>query len=408
MRRPFRSVGASAGAVLVASALLLGCTASPDPQGLQGSQAREGSSAPVPKVPSGRELPGSAHMVGFAADGSGFALLAKCVQDVERPENGFCRQYAAVLDKGASKWRLRKAPLTEKSGTDGVSADLRVLGSGRAWVRDWVGEDRHSTWFTADGGRSWKARDVKRAGVVRSIPEGAALSTLCGYPTAPDEYECAKDQLLVMSPDDGRLRQLKARPPLAGLLHPATYAEPDGSWWVSGEDPASGAPAVAVSRDAGRTWMASVLDSPVKKPGWDVRVSVGDGVVYAAERGELTVGEPVKNPVRAIHRSRDGGRTWERTWTTGPDREPRTLAGVLVPGAGDTLLLYAERAGFTSPDGGRTFRQTGSGPGPGTAPGFGFASTVPLGRLVSGSGCAYRISADGVRWGTFEVGGCEE
>jgi hypothetical protein len=373
MRKPLTTVGALAAAVLMALAMLPGCSKTPDPQPKDASRA--------PKVPSGRDLPGWAHMVGLAADGSGFALLAKCVEDVERPENGFCRQYVAVLDKGASQWRLRKAPLTEPSGTDGISADLRVLGPGRAWMREWVEEDRHRNWFTTDGGRTWQARDVKRAGEVRSIPKDAALSTLCGPPTAPDGLECPKDRLMVMSPDDGRLRQLSTNPPLSGLLHPATYAEPDGSWWVSGEDPSTGEPAVAVSRDAGRTWTASVLD--------------------AAETGELPAGEPVKNPVRAIHRSRDGGRTWERTWTTSPDREPRTLMGVLVPGKGDALLLHAESGTFTSPDGGRTFTRTGRGPG------LGHASVVPLGRLVTAGACEYRITADGERWTRFAIGTCE-
>ncbi|MBT2529043.1 exo-alpha-sialidase [Streptomyces sp. ISL-99] len=265
-----------------------------------------------------------------------------------------------------------------------------------------VGDDRHRTWFTSDGGRSWQARDVKRAGAVGSISRGAALSTLCGYPTAPDGVECAKDQLLVMSPDDGRLRELKTRPPLAGRLYPATYAEPDGSWWVSGEDPESGEPAVAVSRDAGRTWMASVLDRPLKKAGWGVEVSVGDGVVYAAELGELPTGEPVKNPVRAIHRSRDGGRTWERTWKAGADREPRTLLGVLVPGAGDALLLHGERGDYTSLDGGRTFSPATDGPA------LGYASTIPLGRLQARGSCEYGISADCVRWTTFTLGACDD
>ncbi|MGX1884529.1 WD40/YVTN/BNR-like repeat-containing protein [Streptomyces sp. NPDC055287] len=390
MSKRFTSGGALTGAVLFVLALLsAGCTAG-------------ASRPPAPEVPSAPDLPGSAHMVGLAADGSGFVLLAKCVADVERPGNGFCRQYVAVLDKGASQWRLRRSPLHDPSGTGGVSADLRVLGSGRAWLHEAVGDDRHRTWFTADGGLSWQARDVKRAGSARSIPRGAALSTLCGYPTAPDGGACAQDQLLVMSPADGRLRELKSRPPLAGQLHPAPYAEPDGSWWVSGEDPRSGEPALAVSRDAGRTWTASRLDRPLRKPGWGVRVSVGDGVVYAAELGELPAGEPVKNPVRAIHRSRDGGRTWERTWKAGATREPRTLLGVLVPGAGDTLLLHGERGDYTSPDGGRTFRPVTGGPA------LGYASTIPLGRLQARDSCEYGISTDGVRWTTFMLGACDD
>lgn len=147
MRRPFRSAGALTGAVLAAPA-----------------------PAPVPKVPSGSDLLGWAHRVGFASDGSGFALLARCVQDAERPRNGFCRQYVAALDRGASQWRRRASPLGERPGTDGVSAQLGVLGPGRAWVHEASDEGRDRTWFTADGGRSWQARGVKPAGKTRSVP----------------------------------------------------------------------------------------------------------------------------------------------------------------------------------------------------------------------------------------------
>ncbi|GHB10805.1 sialidase family protein [Streptomyces chryseus] len=399
MSKRFTSVGALAGVVLVASPVWpAGCAAPERDPGRRDAPGATRTARPVPVVPSGRELPGAAHLVGLAADASGFALLAMCAQDVRRPENGFCRQYVAVLDKGARRWRLGTSPL-DPSGTDGVSADRRVPGSGRVWLHEGVEDDRHRSWFTADGGRSWQARDVRRAGSVRSLPAGAALSTLCGYPTAPDGHRCAQDRLLVLSPDDGRLRSLRTLPPLTGRLVPARHAEPDGSWWVSGQDPKSGEPAVAVSRDAGRTWTASRLDRPLRQPGGGVRVSVGDGVVYAAEKGELPSGEPVN--VRAVHRSRDGGRTWERTWTTRATGEPRSLLGVLIPGAGDALRLYAERGHCTSADGGRTFTRI-------TGPYFGHASTIAPGRLVSEGGCDFRLSADGVRWAAFTVGSCED
>lgn len=404
MRKPFNTVGALTGAVLVALGLLLalllaGCTGERDPRVPSTGTGVPPSPSPASKVPSGRELPGSAHTVGLAADGSGFALLAKCVADPRRPENGFCRQYVAVLDKGASKWRLRTSPLTERSGTEGVSADLRVFGSGRAWVQEWTEQDPDRSWFTADGGRSWQARDVKRVGAVRSIPKGAVLSAQCAPPAAPDKQECRKNRLMVMSPDDGRLRELKARPPLSGMLLPAAYAEPDGSWWVSGKDRATGAPAVAFSRDAGRSWTASVPNRSVGKRAWHLRVSVGEGVVYAAEMGEIKGVQDVKNPLRAIYRSRDGGLTWERTWRAGPQGEPRSLMGVLVPGPGGRLVVHAESGRFTSTDGGRTFRAA--------EPDVEHASTVPLGRLAGGGGCDYRTTADGVRWSAFRLGDCQ-
>ncbi|MFG3507670.1 WD40/YVTN/BNR-like repeat-containing protein [Streptomyces sp. NPDC047821] len=392
------------GTVVTLATLLLagGCTdqgpGRPSPAAPRSSASpAPGAPAPLPRIPSSPGLPGRAYDLGFAADGSGFALLAQCVEDEATPENGFCRQHVAVLDRGAPRWALRTSPLPEVHGTVGVSAELVVLGRDRALIRE--ASERHPsrTWFTADGGRSWKAGDLRAAGTVGAIPEGAALSVQCPGPAGPLAQECDRSRLVVVSPRDGRARFLTREPRLGGYPVPAARPEPDGSWWVSGVDPGSGRTAVAVSRDAGRTWTVSRLPGPSADAAWRVAVSVAPDAVYAAETGEVRGVEQTKNPLRALHRSLDGGRTWTRVWTSGPaSGEPRTLVGVAVAGLGGRLVVHGERATYATTDGGRTFRETD--------PGTHHVTRGRLGYLRSaGSGCAYGISPDGVRWTTFRL-----
>ncbi|MFD0367130.1 WD40/YVTN/BNR-like repeat-containing protein [Streptomyces sp. NPDC127114] len=358
---------------------------------------RYGAPARIPSAPG---LPGRAHDVGFAADGSGFVLLTQCVTDEARPANGFCRQQVAVLDRGARSWALRSTPLPEIPATGGVSAGLTVLGSGRALIEDGGGDEPERTWFTRDGGRNWRAVDRRTAGTAPLIPDGGVLAAACASPAGAGPDECARERLVVLSPEDGRRRALARVPELGAHPRPAPVAEPDGSWWVSGVDPESGRAAVAVSRDAGRSWAVSPLPSPGgSTSGRHVTVAVGPDAVYAAELGELDGGEPVKNPMRALHRSLDGGRTWTRMWTTGPVREPRTLMGMPVPGPGGRVTVPAELSTYESTDGGRSFRETGDGTS--------WVRRTGIGLLREADRCQFRSSRDGVRWSEFLLA-CED
>ncbi|MFD9033168.1 WD40/YVTN/BNR-like repeat-containing protein [Streptomyces sp. NPDC059567] len=359
----------------------------------------EASAVPPPRVPSGRQLPGWSHSLGFASDGSGFALLADCVTDERTPENGFCRQHVAVLDRGAKNWVLRRSPLPEARGTDGISSSLLALGPGRALIEEGGAEpEKRRTWFTRDGGRSWRVGDLKTVGTTAVIPAGAVLTTDCAQPAGAWVDDCVRQRLVVISPQDGRRRALAGGPLLGARPRPAEVAEPDGSWWASGTDPLSGRAAVAVSRDQGRSWSVSRLPSPTTEPGWYTAVAVGRSVVYAAEMGELKGGDPVKNPMRALHRSLDGGRSWQRMWTTGPMIEPRTLLGIPVPGPGGRVLIGAEDREYVSLDGGSSFRPSGEGTS--------FTRRTPLGLLRHNTSCLYDISVDGERWAEFGLG-CE-
>ncbi|MCX5391499.1 sialidase family protein [Streptomyces sp. NBC_00094] len=348
-----------------------------------------------PRLPSSPGLPGWAHSLGFARDGSGFALLADCVSEPAAPESGFCRQHVAVRDAGAKEWVLRRSPLPETRGTEGISANLLALGPGRALVEDGGGEPGARTWFTRDGGRSWRVGDRRTVGTIPEIPAGAVLTTDCAEPAGAGPDLCDRQRLVVVSPQDGRRRALARVPLLGAHPRPAEQPEPDGSWWVSGTDPLSGRAAVAVSRDAGRSWTVSRLPSPAAGPGRHTAVAVGRDAVYAAELGELTGGEPVKNPMRALHRSVDGGRTWQRMWTTGREREPRTLLGLPVPGPGGRVEIGGELSGYGSVDGGRTFVRLGDGGH--------FIRRTPLGLLREQAPCQYALTVDGVRWSEFRL-----
>ncbi|MFE1271672.1 WD40/YVTN/BNR-like repeat-containing protein [Streptomyces sp. NPDC058758] len=380
---------------------LAACTEGPDPapdprpSGASERPHGDGAFGDPPPVADGAALPGRVADLGLAADGSGFALLADCVGDPARPENGFCRQRVAVLDRGAGRWELRASPLPELRGTEGVSALLSVLGPGRALIEEGRAERPGRGWFTADGGRSWRQTDPRPAGRTPEVPEGALLTTECaGDPGAPAE-RCAREVLVALSPHDGRRRTLVRRPSLGAHPRPEAVAEPDGSWWVTGEDPATGGPAVAVSRDAGRGWTVSRLPSPAGGPVRAVRVVVGPDAVYAAELGDPADGEAVLNPLRALHRSRDGGRTWQRTWTAGGEREPRSLEGLPVPGPGGRVEIAAQLSGHRSLDGGRTFRETDDGSA--------YVRRTPAGLLRERSRCRYELTRDGVRWTEFRL-----
>ncbi|WP_367823165.1 WD40/YVTN/BNR-like repeat-containing protein [Streptomyces sp. LMG1-1-1.1] len=398
MRRPVAVAGAVVALVLV---VLSGCTGGSGeaPKSIAG---KGGSGAPTvagafgapPRMPSGDGLPGWAHSLGFARDGSGFALLVGCVSAEAAPGTGFCRQQVAVRDAGAEEWVVRRSPLPEIPVSDGASANLLALGPGRALIEDGGGDRPERTWFTRDGGRSWQPVDRRTVGVAAEIPAGAVLTTECAAPAGALPDACVRERLVVVSPDDGRRRTLAAAPPLGAHPQPAGQPEPDGSWWVSGTDPLTGRVAVAFSRDAGRSWTVSRLPSPTDRPGWRVVVAVGPDAVYAAEMGELTGGEPVKNPMRALHRSVDGGATWQRMWTTGPKAEPRTLMGLPVPGPGGRVEIGGELSGYASVDGGRTFVRLGGGH---------YTRRTPLGLLREGSRCQYALTADGVRWSEFRL-----
>ncbi|MBC9717899.1 exo-alpha-sialidase [Streptomyces sp. TRM66268-LWL] len=344
-----------------------------------------------PRIPSAKALPGWAHSLGFASDGSGFALLADCPDG-----NGEgCKQSVAVLDKGARAWRLAKtSPLPDTAPDWGVSADLVVLGSGRALIRE--GKtliDR--TWYTADGGRTWTKGTTALKGTVAEVPEDGRLVSAC---LAMDEEgnNCGRARLAVIMPHLGEYYALAHQPPLAGVVVPV--GEAGGALYVEGESRDTGRPTLAVSTDDGITWRESPVPQPATEYSFGFSVVSGGKRTLALQIGQLPEGEAVKNGLVTIHELQADG-TWKRVWAYRPGVKPNSMLGALI--ADDsTLTVYSESGVWVSDTGGRTFREAEAGEEP-----SGSVRRTPLGWLWSdgyGNG-SYRISRDGLHWHSFTL-----
>ncbi|MGW1885894.1 WD40/YVTN/BNR-like repeat-containing protein [Streptomyces sp. NPDC001970] len=356
-------------------------------------------SSPPPGIPSAPRLPGHAVFVAFADEHSGFAVMGECAGEDEAgtDDDHVCRQHVAVLEDG--KWRLGTSPLPDLSGGDGFVADIFALGPGRALITAGTGRDPDLTWFTDDGARTWTSGTTRVSGTVRAVPEPAQLTWDCLK--EKEDGDCVRSRLVVTMPDSGRRKALAAQPPLAGVVLPAGTSS-GGALWASGLDAGTGKSALAVSYDQGRTWRAEKLPGPkATTPGWGLQVVEGHDCLYAAEPGQLLEEDEVKNGLRALYRSTDSGRSWTRVWTYRPGREPLSILGDPVAATDGGLTIHGERGVYRSTDGGRSFRRTAGTGRPG-AP-----YRTPIGYLGTGSSGqgSYAVSADGVHWRTFTLGG---
>ncbi|WP_327354348.1 exo-alpha-sialidase [Streptomyces sp. NBC_01304] len=391
-------------ALLSAVALLLAACSGGDGPGRAGQRPTgaaptDAGSSSAPRIPSGTGLPGWSHSVGFAADGSGFTLLATCPEDDARPEEG-CTQDVAVLDKGASSWRLAaESPIPGTRPPDGVTAGLIVLGPGRALITEGLRSEGDRTWFTRDGGRTWKEGRAEPAGTIASVPKGAPLLDDC-VRMDREGNGCERSRLVTVLPDTGQYRALAHQPALKGWRRPA--GEPaENMLCASGTDPKSGLPTLATSEDRGRTWHVGHMTGPAKD-GWGFSVVAGRGGTYAVQSGGLPLAEKVKNGLLAIHASSDGGYTWTRVWEYRKGVEPLSVLGAPVAALDHSLTVYGEHGVWRSTDGARGFTRVEGTEGP-----SGSVEPTPIGYLWSssfGQG-SYRISADGTHWHAFELGG---
>jgi hypothetical protein len=148
--------------------------------------------------------------------------------------------------------------------------------------------------------------------------------------------------------------------------------------------------AVAVSRDAGRTWRRSTFPGDL-----GAFEDAGPAVATADGRTVYAVGQIGGR--LAVFVSRDGGKTWRRTGATAAPVGARTVTAAVRPD-GALLIQIGTVAQerpimFVSPDRGQTLRSTEPGPGAGAVPvsgGF-LQGNWPLG----GDGW---ISTDGLTW----------
>ncbi|WP_461034995.1 WD40/YVTN/BNR-like repeat-containing protein [Streptomyces mayteni] len=382
--------------LLTATATLLGCT-SPGGSGQSRNDDREGTETPppsldptpepsaeAPDVPSGTELPGQAFSLRFVDEANAFALVTECAAepagapDAEGAER--CAYRVAVLEDGAG-WVVRDTPIPAGDSRD-VPHSLEAAGPGVARISAILDDGVERHWVTTDGARNWRpATSTNAAGTVEEIPEEAILTA--------DE-----DGLEVLMPESAEYRRLAGQPALNNLGWPGIL--PDGAFWTSGVDPATGRRAMVVSHDRGRSW--DRLPLPTTAGVTSQTLAAGPDALYAFESGTARAGEGTG--VLAVHRSTDDGATWDPVWTYHPGTTPRTVLGTPIAAADGSLLMYASDAIYRSENDGQdwTISRPGSPP---ERP-----EVTPAGYLLTDltNPGHYRLSADGFTWRTVILG----
>lgn len=375
---------------LLAATALLSCTSSGDVRDDGGSgpppqlsPAPEPSAEP-PRIPSAPGLPGQAHELAVLDEHSAFALLESCTGTVTEPD---CGTRLAVLEEGS--WSMRDIPAPQLS--------LTALAPDRALLLPWDAErpdgESGTAWYTADAGRTWQEVGTEANGTVRGIPAGGMLVA-------------GTEGLEVLLPGSGERRLLAGAPALAGAA-PVPYPLADGSHAAMGVDPGTGKLAVAVSGDRGRTWRLGTLPGTKEDRRWwqpagTPQIAAAPGELYAAVTGDRDTGidHMNYNALLSLHRSTDGGHSWERVRSLRPQERPVTLLGTPIAGADGGLTVYGMTGVFHSEDGGRTF----SVQRPGAPPEWpDWTRAGYLLRDIDYPG-HYRVSADGFTWHTIVLG----
>ncbi|MEJ3749637.1 hypothetical protein WEI85_41050 [Actinomycetes bacterium KLBMP 9797] len=163
-------------------------------------------------------------------------------------------------DDGGRTWTVR--------GSAVDVAAMTVLGP-RTLVAHSVGDA--APIVSTDGGRVWKPARPQNA--VRVVPDGAAL--ICWPATA--QTGCVAHAL---DPAAGWFAPLTEPPALAGGY---TLESVAGQFWATGTTPA-GEPAVAVSTNAGGSWLTRVLDCDCERPHIATTADGRTGYVLVANR----------------------------------------------------------------------------------------------------------------------------
>lgn len=301
--------------------------------------------------------------VDFSDADTGFALQRRC--------ETHCR--TVLLAIGDRRGAPGKSELPPE--LDGAGPDIRVIALGGCRV---VVEQRSAQrWYSPDCGARWRTVDPRPTGQTAAIPVDGVL-------------EIADGDLAVTLPESGERTRLRATPSLKELAEPYAAGR---AWWVQGRDVGTGRPAVAVSRDDGRSWTTTVLPRP---QGFDP-----DGLLYLTARGKdaYAVASGLRSDnghgLLAVHHSDDYGRTWQQTWPA-ESRDARLEGQPIVTSYG--LLLMggdeANRRFWLSFDHGATFSSAGW-----DLPG-GWPHWTRGGYVVAGAGeqPGWYRSLDGVTW----------
>ncbi|HEU5469339.1 MAG TPA: sialidase family protein [Actinophytocola sp.] len=332
--------------------------------------------------------------VDFAGAGRGYALWGRCTDGADYR----CERRLLVTEDGV-RWAERPFGVPELAAPEKLVGRVVALGGDRLVLTDLADGGRHDRYYSGDAGRSWRVASTTPDLRVSRIPADAVLETRC-LERMPPESDCSWRRVVVSLPDSGERAWLVDLPPLDAPT-PSRRPAPDGSWWVSGRDRATGALSVASSRDGGASW--SVVPLPVV-PGTvadQVSVTAAGSAVYALATGRRPDGWEPRSLI-AIYQSTDGGRSWTQTWWANGN-PPRTLGGDAVVLPDGALFVAPDDVGpaYRSVDGGRNFEPVQDGPR------FHSVRRTWGGYLAvttGGSGGGFLTSPDGVRWADVRFG----
>jgi photosystem II stability/assembly factor-like uncharacterized protein len=329
-------------------------------------------------------------MAEFADQRHGYALRADCVAGTNY---GDCEMELLATDDG-EHWERRTLP---DWSTLGWANQIRILGT-QALILDISDVSaKVERYHSGDGGRTWRTvtQDPERS--VAAIPPDAILDFRC----IPAERTCVPmDQLYLILPD-GTTATLTNPPPLTDRF-PGQIPLPDGSWWVSGKDPATGRWALAVSRDAGRTWSVSDLPRFEGTPDYGFTVVAGPDRLYASTIGELPEPRRGNRPphgLLALFTSTDGGKTWVVANEAPVDQLDGYSGSLIAAADGRLYVVGPPGLPYVSTDNGKSFTRAVDSAVSGSvwsSRGGYFASRSHIG--------PYLYSADGVHWRELNFG----
>lgn len=321
--------GTASGAVLagvLAAALL---SRHPAPAGAGGPAA----SPPAGTAPGGAP-PGAARS-GFGVEDVAFGdALRGWEVGTECTASGRCRLAVRATADGGRSWGA-PAAVDPRPVRPGGAARIGFTGGRTGFVA--AGGLHTST----DGGRTWVDTGLP-ADVVAVAPVGASVWALEGCPAAPP---CAVR--VRMSADGGRTWAAAASPGLAGPDATMVRVSATDAFVAGTAAAVPGGSRLAATHDGGSSWQ------PLADP-CDPGLLGAAPAIAALEATELWTAceTPAVGGGRAVFRSRDGGRHWERRAQATPDGGDGLGAGGIL----STLALAPRGPVFLALEGGPLLR----------------------------------------------------
>jgi hypothetical protein len=310
----------------------------------------------------------------------GFVLVQTCNAD------GSTCQYKISVTQDGTHWVTRTAPVktgSQDTVTGGVDLpSLTALGPRTVFFQA-APTGAHSGFVSFDAGVTWRSVPPGVNGTVDRIHTGGVVEAMC--PNGGSD-PCLTVALTVRLPGTGVLAKLAHQPDIA-VESANTSPLPDGSWWVTGTK--GGKPAVAVSRDDGRTWTSTPLPAVAGQYLYTSPVTGAGQHLWALAIGQLP---DVKDGLLGVYGSTDAGRTWRVVRTAKAGVQPRSALGVAIVAGNDVTICDESRPqrGWVSVNSGTTFTQSIC-PAPGSP-------TWSESGYLSTDGTSVSVSSDGSVW----------